>query len=138
MAQRLKDVMTPNPVTCPTDATVHEVAKLMKERDIGDVLVMDGSTVTGIATDRDIVVRAVAEGRDGNTPIGDVASREIVTMTPDDDVTRAVETMRSRAIRQLPVCEGGKAVGIVSLGDLAVERDQNSALANISAAPGNR
>jgi CBS domain-containing protein len=129
--------MTPNPVTCPADATVADVARLMKERDIGDVLVADGDTITGIATDRDIVVRAVAEGRDGNTPIAEIASQDVVTLAPDDDMTEAVETMRSRSIRRLPVCEGGKPVGIVSLGDLAMERDDKSALAHISAAPGN-
>ena len=138
MAQRVKDIMTPNPVSCPTDATITDVAKLMKDRDIGDVIVLDGQTITGIATDRDIVVRALAEGRDGKTTIGEITSRDVVTMTPEDDVKKAVETMRSHSIRRLPVCEGGRPVGIVSIGDLAMERDQKSALADISAAPGNK
>lgn len=135
MAQKLRDLMTPNPVTCPADATLTDVARLMKERDIGNVLVMDGETVTGIATDRDIVVRGLAEGRDGASPITDVCTTDIVALGPDDDVMTAVNTMRERAVRRLPVVEGGKPVGIVSIGDLAIERDSDSALADISAAP---
>lgn len=138
MAQRLKDIMTPNPVSCPSTTTVRDAARVMKERDIGNVIVLEGEQITGVLTDRDIVVRALAEGREPTTPIGEITSREVVTMSPDDDVTAAVETMRSRSIRRLPVVEGGRPVGIVSIGDLAMERDQTSALADISAAPGNK
>jgi CBS domain-containing protein len=135
MPQTLKDIMTTNPVTCPTDTQISEVARLMKERDIGNVIVLEGDAVTGIVTDRDIVVRGLAEGRDGQTTIGEITTRDIVTLSPDDDVKKAVEVMRQRAIRRLPVVEKGRAVGIVSLGDLAIERDSDSALADISAAP---
>ena len=135
MPQTLKDIMTTNPVTCPTDAQITDVARLMKERDIGNVIVLEGDRVAGIVTDRDIVIRAVAEGRDGQTTVGDITTRDIVTLSPDDDVKRAVEVMREQAVRRLPVVEQGRAVGIVSLGDLAIERDSDSALADISAAP---
>lgn len=137
MAKTLKDLMTPSPVTCPTDATIGEVAKIMKDRDIGDVLVMEGDTVTGIATDRDIVVRGLAEGKDASAPVAEVCTTDLVALSPDDDVKTAVQTMRERAVRRLPVLDNGRPVGIVSLGDLAMERDEDSALADISAAPPN-
>ena len=86
----------------------------------------------------DIVVRVVAEGRDPRaTRIEDIASRDLTAVSPDDPVDRAVELMRERAVRRLPVVKRGKVVGIVSIGDLAVERDPGSALADISAAPPN-
>jgi CBS domain-containing protein len=137
MAQTLKDIMTPNPVTCPRDATFTDVARMMKERDIGAVIVQDGERVSGIVTDRDLVVRGLAEGRDTKTTVGDITSTDIVTLSPDDDVSKAVEMMRSRAVRRLPVVEKGRPVGIVSIGDLAVDRDPDSALADISAAEPN-
>jgi CBS domain-containing protein len=138
MAQTLKDIMTTNPATCPGTATITEVAKLMRDRDIGDVIVLDGDRITGIATDRDIVIRAVAEGNDGTTTIAQVCSGDVVTLSPGDDVSKAVQVMRDKAVRRLPVVEGGRPVGIVSLGDLAIDRDNASALADISAAPGNK
>jgi CBS domain-containing protein len=138
VAQTLKDLMTPNPTTVSTTTPVLEAARRMKERDIGNVIVTDGNRVCGIVTDRDIVVRAVAEGCDPQTTtIGDICSKDLVTVSPDDDVEQAVTLMRERALRRLPVVENGKPVGIVSIGDLALERDQHSALADISAAPPN-
>jgi CBS domain-containing protein len=133
--QRLKDIMTTDVVTCPTTATISDVARTMKERDIGNVILVDGDTVFGIATDRDIVVRGLAAGCDAQSPISEVATTDLVTLSPDDDVRRAVDVMRERAVRRLPVVDQGKPVGIVSLGDLAIERDSDSALADISAAP---
>lgn len=139
MAESIRDVMTPNPQTLPESAVVREAAETMRANDIGDVIVSDDDgRLTGILTDRDIVVRVVAEGRDPRaTRIGDIASHELTAVSPDDPVDRAVELMRERAIRRLPVVEQGKPVGIVSIGDLAVERDPDSALADISAAPPN-
>jgi CBS domain-containing protein len=133
--QKLKDIMTTDVVTCPTTATLTDVARTMKERDIGNVILVDGDTVFGIATDRDIVVRGLAVGCDPQSPISEVATTDLVTLSPDDDVARAVDVMRERAVRRLPVVDQGKPVGIVSLGDLAIERDSDSALADISAAP---
>jgi CBS domain-containing protein len=81
-------------------------------------------------------VRVLAEGRDPNqTQLGDVCSREVATVSPDDDLTAAGDLMRDRAVRRVPVVENGKPVGIVSIGDLAIERDPDSALSHISAAP---
>jgi CBS domain-containing protein len=139
MAERIRDVMTTNPQTLPESTTVREAAETMRANDIGDVVVVDDNgALSGILTDRDIVVRVVAEARDPRaTRIGDIASRELTAVSPDDPVERAVQLMRERAIRRLPAVERNKVVGIVSIGDLALDRDPDSALADISAAPPN-
>ena len=139
MAERIRDVMTTNPKTLPESTTVREAAETMRANDIGDVVVIDDDgKLSGILTDRDIVVRVVAEGRDPRaTRIGDIASRELTAVSPDDPVERAVQLMREHAIRRLPAIERNKVVGIVSIGDLALDRDPDSALADISGAPPN-
>ena len=139
MAECIRDVMTTNPQTLPESTTVREAAEAMRANDIGDVVVVDDNgKLSGILTDRDIVVRVVAEGRDPRTTrIGDIASRDLTAVSPDDPVDRAVQLMRDKAIRRLPAVDKGKPVGIVSIGDLALDRDPGSALADISAAPPN-
>jgi CBS domain-containing protein len=139
MAQALRDVMTANPRTLDASETIRTAARLMRDEDIGPVIVTEGDRIRGIVTDRDIVVRAVADGADvARTTLGDIASSNIETVTPDTSVEDAIEIMRMKAIRRLPVVEQqGRPVGIVSIGDLAVERDRDSALADISAAPPN-
>jgi CBS domain-containing protein len=134
----IRDVMTPEPVTVATTTSLEQAARHMRDAGIGNVIVLEGEQITGILTDRDIVVRAVAEGWDpSQTPVGDVASRELTTISPDETVDAAVALMRERSIRRLPVVESGRPVGIVSLGDLALERDPDSCLGEISAAPPN-
>jgi CBS domain-containing protein len=138
MTQHIRELMTPNPVTLPGTASVHEAACAMRDQDIGDVVVIEHKQVCGIVTDRDIVVRTIAEAQDPATmKLGDICSHSLLTVKPTDSVEHAVRLMRTHAIRRLPVVDGGKAVGIVSLGDLAVERDPDSALGEISAAPPN-
>jgi CBS domain-containing protein len=139
MAQKIQDIMSTGVATCPHTATVMEAAQRMRDEDIGNVLVERDGDLCGLVTDRDIVVRAVAEGNTGTaTTLGDICSRELTTVKPSDDVELAVRLMREKAIRRLPVVDNGKAVGVVSLGDLAMERDEYSALADISeAAPNN-
>jgi CBS domain-containing protein len=135
---KISDLMTSEPATLDVMNTAAEAATVMAERDVGDVIVRDGEQVCGIVTDRDIVVRAVAENRNPVTvPLGDICSRSVVTLSPDDSVDDAVRVMSEQALRRLPVVVDGRAVGIVSLGDLAVERDRDSALGRISAAPPN-
>lgn len=137
MAQ-IRDVMTKDPQILPASASLVDAARLMRDEDIGPVIVVEGDQVVGIVTDRDIVVRAVAEDRPpSGTTVADVASRDLTTVSPDDSLDDAVRLMRERAVRRLPVVEAGKPVGIVALGDLAVERDPDSALADISAAEPN-
>jgi len=134
----VRDVMTKDPITLPATAFAWDAARLMKEQDIGDVIIERDGRVCGIVTDRDLVVRGIAEGRDPSaTKVGDLASPDLVTLSPEDDVTKAVEIMRSKALRRVPVTSDGAAVGVVSIGDLAVDRDPDSALADISAAPPN-
>jgi len=138
MAQSIREVMTPDPTTLPSTATVVEAAQAMRDGDFGDVLVEHDGSICGIVTDRDIVVRAVAEERDtGQSRVGDICSHELTALSPDDSVDDAVRLMSDQALRRLPILEGGRAVGIVSLGDLAIEREPDSALGDISEAPPN-
>jgi CBS domain-containing protein len=139
MADKIADVMTPRPLTISPDASVVEAAGAMRDADVGDILVVRGSDLIGIVTDRDIAVRMVASGRDPkSTTVGEISSGKVTAVTPDDDIDHAVSLMRENALRRLPVLDGGQPVGIVSIGDLAVERDSRSALADISAAPPNK
>jgi CBS domain-containing protein len=137
----LRDVMTQHPIALSGGATVVEAARQMRLCDVGAVLVDDGLQRTfGILTDRDIAVRVVAEALDPlTTKVGDVCTRAPIVMSQDEDIRRAVKTMRDHAIRRIVVVDDDqRAVGIVSLGDLAIERDGWSALAQISAAPPNQ
>ena len=139
MAQSIREVMTGGPHTVPADATLQDAAREMKGDDIGAILVEDKGTVAGILTDRDIVVRAIAEGRDpASTKVGEVASRDVKTLTPDSSVEDAIKIVREQHVRRIPVVQDGRPAGIVSIGDLAVERDTDSALADVSAASPNR
>ena len=138
MAQSIREVMTQNPELVSGDTTVADAAKLMREKDFGGVLCGDGEQVSGFLTDRDIAIRVVAEGKDpSSTTVGEVASTDLHTLSPDDSVEDAIELVRQHNVRRVPVVEGAKPVGIVSIGDLAIERDEDSALADISAEPAN-
>lgn len=135
MPQTLKDVMTRNPIALASSSSVLEAARSMKSSDIGDVIVLDNDQVCGIVTDRDITLRVVAEGKDPkSTLLGDCCSQNLITLDPSSSVDEAVKLMRDNAIRRLPVVEKGKPVGIVSLGDLAIQKDPRSVLADISEA----
>ena len=139
MGQQVKEVMTTGPITLDRDASLAEAARVMRDRGIGDVIVVEGDDAEGIVTDRDIVIRGVAEGADPNTTrLGQVVSGDLTSVAPDDPVERALELMREKAVRRLPVLEGGKPVGVVSLGDLAIQRDAGSVLADISNKPDDR
>jgi CBS domain-containing protein len=135
MAQKIRDVMSSNLVTVGMDQTVIDASKAMRDNDVGDVIVVEGDQLLGILTDRDIVVRVLAEGKSPNAPASEIATTDLTTLSPDDDAVEAVERMRREAIRRLPVVEDGRPVGIVSLGDLAQSRDPSSALSDISSAP---
>lgn len=139
MGQQVKEVMTTGPITLDRDASLAEAARVMRDRGIGDVIVVEGDDAQGIVTDRDIVIRGVAEGADPNTTrLGQVVSGDLTSVAPDDPVERALELMREKAVRRLPVLEDGKPVGVVSLGDLAIQRDAGSVLADISNEPDDR
>jgi len=138
VSDTIRDVMSPIPRGVTVDATIYDAAEVMLREDIGDVIVLEEDRLYGILTDRDIVIRVVAEGRDPSlTRVGDVCSRELTTVTPEGSVGEAVRLMREKAIRRLPVVEADGVVGILTIGDIAVERDSRTALADISAAPPN-
>jgi CBS domain-containing protein len=137
MQAYVRNVMTANPTLVSLQTPLAQAAQFMRDRDTGDVLVADGNgALYGIVTDRDIVTRAVADGLDPTvTPVQAVITPTPVWVHPDDDADRAVTLMRQYAIRRLPVVDDdGGVVGIVSLGDLAIDRDGTSVLADISAA----
>ena len=139
MAKYVRDLMTPNPVTLSAASTLVDAAIAMRDFDVGDVIVLDNGQVYGIATDRDIIVRAIANGNyPATTKLGEVCSRELTTVAPSDSVDDAVRLMRDKAIRRLPVVENGQPVGIVSLADLMGEQEPHSPLTDISNAPPNR
>ena len=140
MAQKISEVMSSDPISIPLNESVREAARVMRDADIGDVIVLDESQkVCGIVTDRDITIRLVADGWDPiETRLGEIVTRDVVTLSPDDSVDDAVRLMSEKAIRRLPITQDGKPVGIVSLGDLAVTQDPESALADISASPPDR
>ena len=138
MAETVRDVMTENPTTVEASATLREAAQCMQREDIGNVLVVENGEVQGIVTDRDIVVRGIAKGEDPNdASVREVASTDLETLSPDDSVDDAVKRLEQGDVRRLPVVEDGKPVGIVSLGDLAEQKDRDSALADISSAQPN-
>jgi CBS domain-containing protein len=137
--QTVKDVMTTTVVYLPSETTIAEVARTMREQDIGDVVVADGPSLAGMVTDRDLVVRAVAEGRDPEaTTVGEVMTRDLVTVRPEDTIQQAALLMRDRAVRRLLVCDDDQGlVGVVSIGDLAERIDPESVLGGISSAEPN-
>ena len=138
MAQIIADVMTRDPATVERNESAAEAARRMAAADAGDVIVVDNGTVCGILTDRDIAIRLVARDKGPDTPVADIVSDdELVTVGPDTSINQAIALVRGKAVRRLPVVQRGRAVGIVSLGDLAIEEDEDSALADISAAEGN-
>jgi signal-transduction protein with cAMP-binding, CBS, and nucleotidyltransferase domain len=130
----VRDVMTADPVAIEAVRPVVEAARLMLSADTGVLVVTVDGAVTGVVTDRDITLRAVAEGRDpATTAVGDVATTDVESVGPDAGLAEVVQSMRSRSVRRVPVVEAGRVVGIVSLGDLALEVDPGPALAE---APG--
>lgn len=138
MPEKVRDVMSHDPVTLEASTPLNQAAKQMRDHDIGDVLVTNDGRLCGLITDRDIVVRALADERDpATTTLDDICTHQLVQVSPEDSLLHAVELMREHAIRRLPVVEGDNAVGMVSLGDLAIELDPSSALGDISAAEEN-
>jgi CBS domain-containing protein len=138
----VREIMTNTPLTLSRNATLAEAAQAMRANNIGDVLVTDDDGhLHGVITDRDIVVRAVAERRAPAGPVEDHVTTELHTVTDGDDTKRALRLMSDNALRRLPVLDGdGRLVGVVSLGDLAVctqESDLTATLAAISSAPPN-
>jgi len=137
--QTIGEVMTRDPLTVDVSARVSDAAQIMRDYNVGDVMVMrpDGS-LCGIVTDRDLTLRVLAAGYDPKQmKVEDVCTDQVSAIDSAQPVAEAVAMMRDHAIRRLPVVDDGRLVGVVSLGDLAMERDPKSALADISEAPPN-
>jgi CBS domain-containing protein len=136
VSTKVRNAMTPGVrAVAPTDS-VTEAAQAMKEQDVGSLPVVEGARLVGIVTDRDIVVRAVAEGVDPRTAtVGEVTSGDLVTVEPDEDLDDALKLMAQHRIRRLPVVEDGRLVGVVAQADVALEandKDAGEMLAEIS------
>ena len=128
------EFMTTRLVTMDGNDTLIAAAQEMRDSAIGDVVVTDGDDVVGIVTDRDIAVRGVAENMDPTaTRLNQITSKDVVTVSQNDDAVAAADLMRTYAVRRLPVVDDGRLVGLISMGDLAVEREPQSVLADISA-----
>jgi CBS domain-containing protein len=138
MPQAIRDLMTKEVITLDAGDSARQAAQQMRDKDTGAIVVTQGGSLKGIVTDRDIVVRGVADGRDPEElTVGELCTGELATVSPDDSVDQVINVLREKKVRRVPVVEGDKPVGIISIGDLAIERDEQSALAEISAASQN-
>jgi CBS domain-containing protein len=125
MGQIIKDVMTSNPCSIDAEKSVAYAAKMMREEDVGLAPIVEGDKLIGMLTDRDIAIRVVAEGRDPDqVKVADVASKQVVTVDPQQDLDVALRIMAEQQVRRLPVVqEDGKLVGVVAQADIAREGD---------------
>ena len=122
MGKSVKDAMTAEVKTAGPSQSLTDVARLMKQEDVGSVPVVDGERLIGVVTDRDIVVRGIADGSDPHAiKAGDIASRDVVTVRPDDDLDQALRLMAQHQVRRLPVVDDGHLVGVVAQADVAQE-----------------
>jgi CBS domain-containing protein len=137
MDKKIRDIMTPNPVGVYYDQTIAEAARVMRDAAVGAVLVVNGDSLGGVVTDRDLVIRGLADGASPDSPVGPLCSAKLVGVDANSDLAEAEQLMRDNAIRRLPVIEGGQIVGIVSIGDLAASADLDSPLAAVSRAQAN-
>jgi CBS domain-containing protein len=121
-AKMVKDLMTPNPTTVEPDTPVAEAAKQMAREDVGPLPVVEDGRLVGIVTDRDLVVRVLADKRDPtSTRVREAASKGLVTVSPDDDLVKTLDLLAKHQVRRLPVVEGDRLVGIVAQADVARE-----------------
>jgi CBS domain-containing protein len=126
-ARRVKDAMTSNPQAVAPSMPLGEAAQLMKREDVGALPVVENGRLVGVLTDRDIVVRVVAEARDAQAlQVGDVASRELVTAAPDQPLDEALRLMARHRVRRLPVVDGDRLVGILAQADVALESGERN------------
>ena len=129
MNAKVRDLMTPGPIGVDYHQSIGDAARTMRDWGIGAVLVFNGQVLHGLVTDRDLVVRAVAESKGPDEPVGPLSSGDLIGVNADDDAAVAVRLMRENAVRRLPVIEDGQVAGMVSLGDLARPDDPACALA---------
>lgn len=128
--RRCREIMTKNVRTATRDATLREVAVMMRDGDMGAVPVVDGGRLVGIVTDRDIVVRAIAHGSDADKPIGEVMTDELFTVAADDFVFEAIRVMGDKQVRRIPVIDNdGRLAGIIAMADVALETEDEREIA---------
>ena len=126
MAKSVRDAMTESPRSIGASASVVEAARLMRDEHIGSLPITDDEELVGMITDRDITTRVVAEAADPKvTSVGDVVSRDLISVEPDEDLEEAVQLMASHQVRRLPVVENGRLVGIVAQADVALNLREN-------------
>lgn len=134
---KVRDIMTPAPVGVYYSQTIGETARVMRDSQVGSVLVVNDGALAGLVTDRDLVVRGLSEGMGPDTPVGPRCSGDLIGVAADADLGQAAQLMRDNAVRRLPVINDGQVVGIVSMGDIAITADADSALAAVSRADAN-
>ena len=137
MDTKVRDIMTPDPVGVSYEQTVAEAARVMREAGVGAVLVVSGESLSGMVTDRDLVIRGLAEGAGPDSPVGPLCSEKLVGVDANADLADAERLIREHAVRRLPVIDSGQIVGMVSLGDLAASAEPESPLAAVSKARAN-
>lgn len=126
MGKGIREVMTSNPRTIEPDKPVADAAKLMRDEDVGLAPIVEGDRLVGALTDRDIAIRVVAEGKDpASTPVREVASTDVVTVDPEQDLDEALNLMAQHQVRRIPVVEqDGRLVGVVAQADVARQADE--------------
>jgi len=128
--RRCREIMSSSVRTASREMSLADVARLMRDGDMGALPVVEGERLVGIVTDRDIVVRAIAEGKDLSTPIGDVMTTEIFSASPDDFVFEAIRLMGDKQVRRVPIInETGALVGIIAMADVALETEDEREIA---------
>ena len=137
MNAKVRDLMTPGPIGVDYYQSIGEAARTMRDWGVGAVLVVDDQSLYGLVTDRDLVVRAVAEAKGPDEPVGPLSSGDLIGVDADAEAGEAARLMRENAVRRLPGIENGQVAGMVSLGDLALQDDRASALAEVSKVPVN-
>jgi len=126
-AMKVREIMSTEIKKATPDNTLNDIAAMMRDEDVGALPVVQDGEVRGIVTDRDIVVRAIAEGKEpSTTTVQEVLSEDLESVEPDDDVEEAADLMASHQIRRLPVVEDGKLIGMVSLGDISVKHEEGT------------
>ena len=127
MGQSIRDLMTPNPCSIDADQTVAHAAEMMRDEDVGLAPIVEGDKLIGTVTDRDIAIRVVAEGKDpGQTTVREIASTNIVTIDPQQELDEALRLMAQHQVRRLPVVEeDGRLIGVVAQADVAREGDDS-------------
>jgi CBS domain-containing protein len=133
MDAKVRDVMTPGPIGVDYHQSIGDAARTMRDWGVGAVLVIDGGTLCGILTARDLVVRGIAAGKAADEPVGPLSSAGLIGVDADADAGEAARLMRLHDVRRLPVLEGDEVTGVVSMSDLTLQQEMSAALEEFGA-----